>query len=118
MSITTGGKQRKKFTYEEAVALLPRVQDLTQQAVARIELLLQIDPADDDAPVPDENLPEYEAIVSEWAESVIALGVEVKGLWLVDFDSGSGYYCWRHPEPALQFFHGYEEGFRGRIRLN
>ncbi len=46
-----------------------------------------------------------------------ALGVEVKGLWLVDFDNGSGYYCWRWPERELAFFHGYDEGFAGRTRI-
>ena len=40
-----------------------------------------------------------------------ALGAEVKGVWLVDFDNGSGYYCWRWPETAIDHFHGYEEGF-------
>jgi hypothetical protein len=46
-----------------------------------------------------------------------ALGLEIKGLWLVDFDNGSGYYCWRWPEPALEYFHGYEAGFAGRARI-
>jgi len=35
----------------------------------------------------------------------------------VDFDSGAGYYCWKWPEESLSFFHGYQEGFAGRIRL-
>jgi hypothetical protein len=46
-----------------------------------------------------------------------ALGLEVKGLWLVDFDNGSGCYCWQWPEEELAFFHGYEEGFAGRTRI-
>src|SRR5438045_3726832 len=46
------------------------------------------------------------------------LRIEVKGLWLVDFDSGAGYYCWHYPEPALEYFHGYDEGFPGRVKLN
>jgi hypothetical protein len=48
---------------------------------------------------------------------VRARGVEVKGLWLIDFDNGSGYYCWRHPEPGLHFFHSYEDGFSGRVPI-
>jgi hypothetical protein len=56
-------------------------------------------------------------VVNEWAEGVRALGVEVKGIWLVDFDNGSGYYCWRWPEPSLQYYHSYEEGFAGRMRI-
>ena len=46
-----------------------------------------------------------------------SLGLEIKGLWLVDFDSGAGYYCWKYPEPAIDHFHGYEEGFAGRLPL-
>jgi hypothetical protein len=97
---------KRIFSYEEATALLPRVQRATESAVARIADLSEEDP---DA---------YQEVITEWAESVIGLGVEVKGLWLVDFDSGGGYYCWRYPEAALEYFHGYEEGFGGRVKLN
>lgn len=79
---------------------------MTAEAVDRLDALDSENPVD------------YQAIVGEWAEAMIALGLEVKGLWLVDFDSGAGYYCWRHPEPALEYFHGYDEGFGGRVKLN
>jgi len=97
---------KRTFTFEEAAALLPQVQQLTSAAVERIDVMASDEPSD------------YEGVVAEWAEAVLALGVEVKGLWLVDFDSGAGYYCWRHPEPALEYFHGYDEGFGGRVKLN
>jgi hypothetical protein len=35
----------------------------------------------------------------------------------VDFDNGEGYYCWSYPEPAITHYHGYEEGFAGRISI-
>ena len=57
------------------------------------------------------------ALLETWAEKIRGLGAEVKGPWLVDFDSGAGYYCWKWPEEGLGFFHGYEEGFSGRVRL-
>jgi hypothetical protein len=106
------------FSYEEALTLLPRVQELTADAVARVEALLGDDGSEDGDEPSAETAAAYQHIVAGWAESVMELGIEVKGLWLIDFDSGSGYYCWRHPEPALQFFHGYEEGFSGRVQLN
>ena len=62
--------------------------------------------------------PESQEIVADWARRIAEMGIEVKGLWLIDFDSGSGYYCWRYPEESLQYFHGYDEGFTGRVRLN
>ncbi|PYQ29123.1 MAG: DUF2203 domain-containing protein [Acidobacteria bacterium] len=97
---------KKTFSYEDAVALLPRVQRETAAAVDRVNEL------------PDDDAEAQELVVMEWAESILGLGVEVKGLWLVDFDNGGGYYCWRYPEPALEYFHGYEEGFGGRVKLN
>jgi len=106
---TTGyivpGVPKKIFTYEQAAELLPEVQRLTEQAVDRIDALAQ------------DAVEEYQLVVQRWAEAMIALGIEVKGLWLIDFDSGSGYYCWQHPESSLQHFHGYEEGFGARIML-
>lgn len=99
---------KRIFSYEEAVALLPAVQELTTVAVSRIEELDEEETSTD----------EYQDIIQEWADGVSRLGIVVKGLWLIDFDSGSGYYCWQYPEPSLQYFHGYEEGFGGRIKLN
>lgn len=95
------------FTYEQAAALLPKVQQLTDTAVEKLDALSA------DAPPA-----EYQTIVGEWADAVMGMGIEVKGLWLIDFDNGSGYYCWQYPEPSLQYFHGYEDGFRGRVKLN
>jgi hypothetical protein len=97
---------KRIFSYEQAVALLPEVQRITGVAVERVENTVSTEPED------------YENIVTGWAEEIMALGIEVKGLWLIDFDSGGGYYCWKHPEPALEYFHGYDEGFGGRVKLN
>lgn len=97
---------KRIFSYEQAVALLPEVARITNDAVARVERTESEEPSD------------YERIVTEWADAILSMGVEVKGLWLVDFDNGGGYYCWKHPEPALEYFHGYEEGFGGRVKLN
>lgn len=80
--------------------------------------LLGHPPVEEPLEVEEDKVVELQDVLREWAEKVVELGVEVKGLWLVDFDSGSGYYCWRYPEPALEFFHTYEEGFSGRVAIN
>lgn len=41
-------------------------------------------------------------------------GAEVKGLWLVDFDNGEGYWCWKFGEDDIYYEHSYEAGFPGR----
>jgi len=114
----TDQREKRTFTYEEAIELLPTVQKITNDSAAELEALLEQEIDGQELEVPAELLPQYELIVSRWADSILEIGVEVKGLWLVDFDSGGGYYCWRYPEPSLQYFHGYEEGFGGRVQLN
>jgi regulator of sirC expression with transglutaminase-like and TPR domain len=97
--------ERKVFTLEEARLLLPRIRERTSDAVFRY------------ARLGDGGEQERQAILVAWAREMAALGVEIKGPWLIDFDSGAGYYCWKHPERALEYFHGYEEGFAGRLPL-
>jgi hypothetical protein len=103
--------EKRLFTYAEARALLPRVQQLTQDAYEKVERLLG---ASTQIPQTRE---QAQSIVNAWAAEMGALGLDIKGLWLVDFDNGSGYYCWKHPEPTLDYYHTYEEGFAGRVRI-
>ena len=108
---TAGGgaaAARKIFTLDEARALLRAIREKTAEAAARFARF---------GDGGEETRREREEILSAWAREMAALGVEIKGPWLVDFDSGAGYYCWKHPEPSLEHFHGYEEGFAGRLRL-
>ncbi len=100
-------EEKRVFTLAEAREMLPRVRQITSEAVARYDSL-------GDDPETEE---ERRGLVREWVRQLSALGVEIKGLWLVDFDSGAGYYCWKYPEPSLGYFHGYEEGFAGRLPL-
>lgn len=103
--------EKRLFTYAEAKALLPRVRQLTQEAHERVERLLA-----GAVPSPDTK-EQAQSIVNAWAAEMGALGLDIKGLWLVDFDNGSGYYCWKHPESSLDYYHTYEEGFSGRVRI-
>jgi hypothetical protein len=106
---------KKTFSYAEAVALLPEVRRITEEAHRKVEALGGPPPG---AVSPSTELAgRLEEIVAGWARALAERGVEVKGLWLVDFDNGSGYYCWKYPEDGLHYFHGYEDGFRGRMRI-
>ncbi|HMA28770.1 MAG TPA: DUF2203 domain-containing protein [Thermoanaerobaculia bacterium] len=110
------GTRRKMFTFEEARALLPEVRERTRRAV---EALSELATPSDEAPEAAGTRTERAVAetLAAWANAIEELGIEVKGPWLVDFDSGAGYYCWKWPEESLEFFHGYEEGFAGRVRL-
>jgi hypothetical protein len=56
--------------------------------------------------------------LNHWSEKILKLGCLPKGIWLVDFDNGEGYYCWRYGDEKIQYFHGYHEGFAGRVAIN
>jgi hypothetical protein len=109
----------RRWTLEAARELLPDVRARTARAVAEAEALAerQASLAADSAER-RELAERIEGVVMRWAREMEALGLEVKGLWLVDFDSGSGYYCWQWPEERLEFYHGHDEGFAGRARIH
>ena len=109
---------RRTFTLAEACALLPWVRERTRTALEEIgALAIPVDELGTSGAGPEAFHEEARRILAGWAEDIIASGAEVKGPWLVDFDSGGGYYCWRWPEESLEYFHGYTEGFGARVRL-
>jgi hypothetical protein len=110
--------EKRLFTYEEAAELLPEIRRITEEAVHEVAGLIGLEQVEEPFTVDDQSLPELRQVLQEWAERVLIFGVEIKGLWLVDFDTGSGYYCWKYPEPALEYFHTYDEGFQGRVAIN
>jgi hypothetical protein len=110
---------KRIFTYDEALETFPLVRDLTAAAVRRVEALMSNVGSRDELDERQDEIEEArEKVFRAWAREILALGCEVKGLWLVDWDMGDGYYCWRHPEQAISFFHTYDEGFAGRIPIN
>ncbi len=115
---TVSKMPKREWSLEAAREILGDVRARTGEAVGQVEaLLVQVT---DNAPESSERQVadlEIQRIIASWARAMEALGLEVKGPWLVDFDCGSGLYCWRWPEEKLEYFHGYDEGFAGRIRI-
>jgi hypothetical protein len=110
-------RSRHIFSYDEALGVFPVVRDRTAEAVAEVTAFartLAAGGGDDEGERAAIEEASREA-VARWTAEIEALGCEVKGLWLVDFDAGDGYYCWKYPEPTLAHFHGYDEGFPGRV---
>jgi hypothetical protein len=102
--------QPRSFCYEDARALLPTIRRLTQRAQDRLAQL--------GVQATDAALEQAQTVVEDWIRAVTSLGVGVKGMWIVDFDTGVGCYCWQHPEPDLLYFYSYEDGFAGRVRIH
>jgi hypothetical protein len=106
------------FTLEQARELLPQVKELTADAVRQAEALAsQLHGLAEDDPVHVSLSAALRDVVNGWADQVRSLGLEAKGLWLADFDSGEGYYCWSYPEPSIAHYHGYRDGFSGRMTI-
>jgi len=103
------------FTLQEARALLPQVKEVTQHYFEIVEEMRE-ELEDLEGPRDARRLEgRMNAEVGKWVKAVRDLGVEVKGLWVADFDSGDGYYyCWKLGEDDIEHFHRYETGFAGR----
>ncbi len=106
------------FTLADAEALLPLVRNITEHSAGeldpvkqRLNNMLATDPR---TPAVQR---EYEEVIKRWVSKLERLGVVVKGLWLVDFDTGDGYLCWKYPELRIAHYHGYDEGIAGRRPL-
>lgn len=111
---------KKLFTLEEANLLLPLVIKLTEEYSRQVKKLInQLEAYPDKK---HENALALEEKVNKlielWQSKLEKLGLRPKGLWLCDFDNGAGYFCWKYPENKISFYHGYNEGFSGRKKLD
>jgi hypothetical protein len=108
------------FTLDEAKELMPKVKETTTPVFGLASSLAQeLGEAEreDDETRSEELRGRLQSLVETWAEAIRDMGPDVKGLWLVDFDSGDGYWCWAYPEEELTHWHSYEAGFAGRIPI-
>lgn len=108
------------FTLEEARAMLPRLKGITQPVYELAESLAE-ELADLDEHNERKNAEELRErlknLVDSWSGAIQDMHGEVKGLWLVDFDAGDGFWCWAYPEEDLSHWHSYEDGFGARVPI-
>lgn len=97
---------KRIFTAEKAEELLPVVQRITNHAASRAhdinEQLRWTPPSE---PLYARLKSEFDLIVRRWAIKIFQIGCKPRGMWLVDFDAGDGWFSWRHGDEALNFFH-------------
>lgn len=107
--------EQRVFNLAEARELFPLVVKITNRAAAELQpiqaRLRRLPSGGRELAQAQE---QYRAVVDDWVNKLRRLGLVVKGLWLVDFDTGDGYLCWRYPELTLGHYHSYREGFAGR----
>ena len=111
--------RKKVFTHDEVSQLLPLIYRLTEESQGEVKKIINFIDAHKDKK--SRTGIELEArlneIVTRWQIKIEKLGGEPKGLWLADFDSGDGYFCWKFPENEICYWHGYQDGFTGRMMI-
>lgn len=113
-----GINRRSVFNLEEARELLQLIRRLTKTYSERVQVLIkEIEKRPTDAIQNEAREAEVGQLIQEWQTKVQKLGGLPKGLWIVDFDSGDGYYCWKYPEPTIRYWHRYRDGFTKRVEL-
>lgn len=110
---------KKTFTRSDMNELIPLVFKLTDTAQFEVgKLMARLHPmaasASEKNALIEQQISE---IIDRWEGKIEKLGGHPKGLWLADFDSGTGYFCWKFPEVEVSFWHGYQDGFSSRKPL-
>jgi hypothetical protein len=111
--------RRGVFSLDEARRILPVVRRITLEFSAKVELLiarletLQLNQTETICALEKQ----VNELIQSWNDKIRKLGADPRGLWVVDFNSGEGYYCWKHPEVDILYWHSYEDGYSGRVPL-
>jgi len=112
--------RRDVFTLEEARELLPVVFRITKVYSSKVQALIErLESLGGNNEALVSSLEEQVGqLIQEWQSKVQKLGALPKGLWIADFDSGDGYFCWKYPERSIEFWHRHSDGYSKRIHVS
>jgi hypothetical protein len=110
--------QKRLFTLDDAKVLLPLIIRITQNAFSEVKKSTTQLSYTKEKSTKVAAEAKIQFVFTQWRQKIQKLGGEAKGMWLVDFDSGDGYYCWHYPETNIAYFHGYFDGFKGRVKIH
>ncbi len=104
------------FTLEQAQELLPVIVKITRsysdQVKALVERIENQSEANKDTNWRLEQ--EINTLIDTWKSKMNRLGVTPRGLWIGDFPTNSGFYCWKFPEEKITYWHSKDDGFSKR----
>lgn len=117
-----GINRRSVFSLAEARTMLPLISRMTKTAAEKVQVLIGKIESKSRASEADraeiENLEAHASqLIQDWQTKIQKLGGVPKGIWVVDFDSGDGYFCWKYPEVSIDHWHAYRDGYTKRKRL-
>ena len=115
---TIGGG--RSFTLEEAndvLAIVKRITKRTSQVTDQmIDQLERMDVNQPEKTIPIEE--KVNAQILRWQSQIRQLGLEARGLWMVDFKTDDGFYSWQYPEAKVEYWHSANEGFANRKHIS
>jgi len=82
--------------------MLDEVRTRTARAVEAVERLERV--RSEDAARREATAAAIRGHISRWMREMEALGVDVRGPWQVEFQTGQGAFCWAWPETRLERF--------------
>ncbi|RUM59691.1 MAG: DUF2203 domain-containing protein [Persephonella sp.] len=126
--------EKKYFTLKEAKAILPQVKLLVDEIVEKREMFYdKIEKYEDEENDRNDELElmylKTEIVslnqeINELIEIIESFGAYVKGLdpLLIDFPSLHNgkpiFLCWEEGEETIEYWHGIEEGYKGRKHIS
>ncbi len=110
---------KRIFTIEEVNNLLPIIKKITEEYSQTVQAMISRfeNMKGRSEGVASDLEKDINDRIQTWQNKMEKLGVRAKGLWLADFDSGDGYFCWKFPEERVCYWHAYTDGFRGRVPI-
>lgn len=99
--------------------MLPIVRRITERAACQamdIEERLRFIPREE--PLHRRLRIRLETTYKLWAAKVERLGCEPRGIWLIDFDAGDGWFSWRYGDDGLNFFHSHSVSAKCPSRMD
>jgi hypothetical protein len=111
---------RAFFSLQETQQILPIIFKLTKKYSEEVTALMdRLNAIGSEMPGLEDKIEvQVNALIQSWQNKMTKLGALPKGLWLLDFDSGDGYFCWKFPERQIQFWHHYQDGFSKRLPVD
>jgi len=111
-------KREGFFEKSQVDNLIRIVLRITEKYHSKVEKIISdMDKVTSDDPILVDLEEEMNELIKDWHFKVKKLGGLTKGLWLVDFDNGEGYFCWKYPEKTIEFVHGYQGQYKNRKKI-
>lgn len=108
------------FSQEEATELLPIILKITRSYSDQVKVLVdQIE--EQPLETKDQNWKIEEKVnklIDTWKIKVQRLGITPRGLWIGDFPTQDGFYCWKYPETEIKYWHAKDDGFSKRKNIS